>query len=657
MTRSVTQVLGVLMIVTGIGAASLYAPELPFVGSAEGYLQDVQVAALSERAEGQEHRISVVTITEETLASLPYRSPIPRRFLAELIVALNNAGARVIAFDVIFDQATEPAQDNALKSAIKNSTPPVVVATLLDSTKALLTEDQRLFHDLFVQESGALTGFANLLVDVDGVVRSHPDTLSMTERSLASAILNGAGLDVPRAKHLIAWRRAPSEDEPALQLLPAHLVLRMNQIRPELVRKWVQDRFVLVGADLPIEDRFRTPLNLDPSEPEETPGVVIHAQALIHLLDGQRMRQANQVERLLVLGGLGILAVGLALFYAPALIHFGLALMIMVGFWVAAAFIFRTSQVLLPVLTPSVHFFLIYGLTSAVHGHAASQQQRAIRSAFSQYLAPFLVDRLAKDPTRLVLGGERRELSFIFSDIAGFTTLSERLAPDALVRLLNEYLDGMSEIVLKHGGTIDKFIGDAVVAFFGAPTEQPDHAQRAIRCAVEMDVFAEKFRRGHTPEDFGGTRIGVNSGPATVGNFGGRARFDYTAMGDTVNTAARLESLNKHLGTRVCISGSTISAARASVEELPALRKVGSIVLKGKTEAIQAFEPMPVGDERLECLERYRAALAKLEAGAPDAREAFAELVEANPSDGLVAFHLNRIDKGETGTTMVMLEK
>jgi class 3 adenylate cyclase len=331
--------------------------------------------------------------------------------------------------------------------------------------------------------------------------------------------------------------------------------------------------------------------------------------------------------------------------------------MILVGFWVAAAFIFRTTQVLLLVLTPSVHLFLIYGLTSAVHGHAAAQQQRVIRSAFSQYLAPFLVDRLAKDPTRLVLGGERRELSFIFSDIADFTTLSERLAPDALVRLLNEYLDGMSEIVLKHGGTIDKFIGDAVVAFFGAPTEQPDHAQRAIRCAVEMDVFAEKFRRGHTPEDFGGTRIGVNSGPATVGNFGGRARFDYTAMGDTVNTAARLESLNKHLGTRVCISGSTISAARASVEELPTLRKVGSIVLKGKTEAIQAFEPIPVGDERLECLERYRVALAKLEAGAPDARESFANLVEANPSDGLVAFHLDRIDKGETGTTVVMLEK
>jgi adenylate cyclase len=643
------------MIVTGIGAASLYAPELPFVGSAEGYLQDVQVAALSERAERQEHRISVVTITEETLASLPYRSPIPRRFLAELIVALNNAGAKVIAFDVIFDQATEPAQDDALKSAIKNSTPPVVVATLLDSTD--LTEDQWLFHDLFVQESGALRGFANLPLDVDDVVRSHPDILSMTERSLASAILNGAGLDVPRAKNLIAWRRSTSESEPALQLLPAHLVLRMNQLRPELVRKWVQDRFVLIGADLPMQDRFRTPLNLDPSEPEETPGVVIHAQALIHLLDGQRMRQANQDERLLVLGVLGILAVGLAFFHAPALIHFGLALMILVGFWVAAALIFRTTQVLLPVLTPSVHLFLIYGLTSAVHGRAASQQQRAIRRAFSQYLAPFLVDRLAKDPTRLVLGGERRELSFIFSDIAGFTTLSERLPPDALVRLLNEYLDGMSEIVLKHGGTIDKFIGDAVVAFFGAPTEQPDHAQRAIRCAVEMDVFAEKFRRGHTPEDFGGTRIGVNSGPATVGNFGGRARFDYTAMGDTVNTAARLESLNKHLGTRICISGSTILAARANADELPILRKVGSIVLKGKTEAIQAFEPMPVGDERLECLERYRAALAKLEAGAPDAREAFAELVEANPSDGLVAFHLNRIDKGETGTTMVMLEK
>ena len=181
-------------------------------------------------------------------------------------------------------------------------------------------------------------------------------------------------------------------------------------------------------------------------------------------------------------------------------------------------------------------------------------------------------------------------MSFLFSDIAGFTTLSESLSPERLVALLQDYLDNMVDIALRHHGTIDKFIGDAVVVIFGAPSDQPDHAERAVHCAIEMDNFAQEFRLKKERDgiQFGVTRIGVHTGVATVGNLGGQRRFDYTAIGDTVNTAARLESVNKHLGTRVCIS-----AVAASDCNGLGLRPVGTLVLKGKEEGLDVYSLFP----------------------------------------------------------------
>jgi class 3 adenylate cyclase len=258
------------------------------------------------------------------------------------------------------------------------------------------------------------------------------------------------------------------------------------------------------------------------------------------------------------------------------------------------------------------------------------------------------------DPGRLNLDGERRELTFVFTDIAGFTTLSEKLEAAQLVSLVNEYLDGMSEIVLAHEGTIDKFIGDAVVAFFGAPGDAADHAGQAVAAALDLDRFAHAFSSEKQAQGipFGLTRIGVHTGVAMVGNFGGRQRFDYTAMGDTVNTAARLESVNKQLGTRVAVSGATAAMCPDIV-----FRPVGTLVLKGKSEGIEVFQPIDQAEVGSEAATAYLAAFELLRAEDPAALEAFARLAEGAPDDGLATFHLERLKRGERGIVAVLDEK
>jgi adenylate cyclase len=276
------------------------------------------------------------------------------------------------------------------------------------------------------------------------------------------------------------------------------------------------------------------------------------------------------------------------------------------------------------------------------------------KANLSRYFSPNLADELAENPEFLKLGGERRDLTFVFTDLAEFTPLVESLDPSIIVPLLNEYLDQMTQIVFRHGGTIEKIVGDAVHAIFGAPKEQADHAARGVACAMEMDAFAEAFREKKNAEGLalGVTRIGVHSGNAIVGNFGGELYFDYTAHGDAVNTAARLEGVNKFLGTRVCVSEQV-------VEQVPDSkgRPVGTLKLKGKSAGLKVFEPLLPHQADAPATESYREAFAKLEAGDAGARQAFAALVGQHGEDPLATFHLKRLLAGETGVAIAFGEK
>jgi adenylate cyclase len=286
--------------------------------------------------------------------------------------------------------------------------------------------------------------------------------------------------------------------------------------------------------------------------------------------------------------------------------------------------------------------------------HRLREEAEQAEANLARHFSPNLVKELAHSPDVMSLGGQRRELTFVFTDLTDFTPLVETLEPAVIVPLLNEYLDEMTQIVFRHGGTVDKVVGDAVHAMFGAPLEQSDHAARAVACAMELDEFSESFREQKNTEGvpLSVTRIGVHSGPAMVGNFGGEMFFDYTAHGDAINTAARLEALNKHLGTRICVSATV-------VERMPHFkgRPVGTVVLKGKIEGLKVFEPLSAEQAHAPATKAYRGAFAKLEAGDAEASQAFAAMVGQYGNDPLSTFHLKRLLGGETGDRIAFDEK
>jgi adenylate cyclase len=284
---------------------------------------------------------------------------------------------------------------------------------------------------------------------------------------------------------------------------------------------------------------------------------------------------------------------------------------------------------------------------------ARARQAAAERAhaSLSRYFSPNLAQRLASDAEAVDLRGRRREIATLFSDIASFTTLVETLEPDVLGPLLNDYLVGMADVVFAHDGTVAKIVGDAMHVLFGAPGEQPDHAARAVACALALDEFAEGFRERWRQKGImlGVTRIGVHAGPAIVGNFGGGRFFDYTAYGDTINVAARLETANKQLGTRICVS----AALAGRVGDFRG-RPVGDLVLRGKSEALRIFEPLTPEQYQDPATASYLDAFAKLEAADAGALASFAAHVGRHPDDQLASFHLKRLLNGATGTRIAM---
>ena len=276
-----------------------------------------------------------------------------------------------------------------------------------------------------------------------------------------------------------------------------------------------------------------------------------------------------------------------------------------------------------------------------------AEAERA-HASLSRYFSPEIAKRLAAsvgDSTEVTW----RDVAVIFTDITGFTSLVETAAPELLGELLNEYVAGMTDVVFAHEGTVAKVIGDAIEVLFNAPSDQPDYATRALACARELDAWGEAFRERWKARgvSFGATRIGVHAGPALVGNFGGGRFFDYTAYGDTINTAARLEAANKFLGTRICVSATIANA----VENFRG-RPVGDLMLRGRSEPLRAYEPLSAASFGAPATSQYGEAFAKLDAGDGNAMPAFAALVGSHAEDPLANFHLKRLLNGAKGVRM-----
>lgn len=620
---------------------------LALLTSADQFISDWEVAALAP-PEPQDPEIVIAAINEDTLAQFPYRSPVDREFIANLLTTLAARGPRAIGVDLLFDQPTEAAKDDHLKRVLAELKVPLVVAYTQSS--GVVNEKQSSFLDDFVPPR--LRGLATLATDqLDEVRWVFPGARDKDGHylpSFTSALAAAAGVNTAPKQIPIAWHGQPSADVAAFAEYPAHVA----QVLPAA---WFKNKIVLIGSDITLIDRHRTPYTTIYSGGEGMlPGIVIQAHALSQLLGGRKAPRVPWWLDLLI--ALVAAAIGgmLGMITMPLSRRVGLGFISALVIWAGGFALFHYSGVMIGLIAPTLSLAVSLWAMEALTGHEARRQREFIQGAFSRYVSPKVVERLVDDPSKMSLEGERRVMSYMFTDIAGFTTMSEQLETKELARLLNAYLDGITEIILKLDGMVDKYIGDAVFAIFNAPVDVPDHAERAVRCALEVDQFCEDFRKNENakgiPLDI--TRIGVHTGPAVIGNFGSRNRFTYTAEGDAVNVASRLEGVNKHFGTRISVS----DAARKECKAIR-FRPIASVVLKGKTEAIKVWEPLHHGHATHAFIERYADAFAKLESNSPEAKQLFTQLKHEMPGDPCVELHLNRLHKGERGVEIVMSEK
>jgi len=361
-----------------------------------------------------------------------------------------------------------------------------------------------------------------------------------------------------------------------------------NGEKPAVNPKDFRDCYVFFGFSAPgLLDLRSLPLS------GIYPGVMIHATMLENILSESFIRQTSQSVFLFVTFMLALFT-GVssslvsnifktaAIYCTSLLLPFVLcALAYKNGYW-------------LPLVMPETAVILTLFSAGVVYYNTEGKQKRFIKDAFQQYLSPAVIEELIQNPERLKLGGERRQLSIYFSDLEGFTSISEKLSPEELTTVLNEYLSAMTEIIHEEGGTVDKYEGDAIIAFWNAPLLQADHPVRCVRAALRCQQKLAEMRphfRERIQRDLK-MRIGMNTGAAVVGNMGSKSRFDYTMMGDAVNLASRLEGINKEFGSYTMISKST----RDEIGAVFPARELSRVRVVGKKESVTVYEPMFMED-------------------------------------------------------------
>jgi adenylate cyclase len=622
--------------------------------SADRYVQDFELATQS-RAQATDSRIAIAAINEDTLQSFPYRSPIDRQFLANLVTRIASAHPRAIGIDLLFDQPTVPEKDEALARVLRTTQSPIVVAYTEEPGN--VTARQLAYERSFVPDRMRAT--PDLPKDQYGTVRTiHPGMKEAGGRYLLSferALAEKWGVQTPAHPVPIVWHVPPKGEKSNYFEIPANKIVQFPQalysaiLGPALFK----NKIVLIGSDLTLDDRHRTPLT-SVSEAGNMPGVIIHAYGLSTLLDQAGSPYAGwrvNFTAALALAFVGAIFGALNLHLVPRAIAL---IFVLAAYFAFCIYLYHYGNVLLGLLAPLIATVASFSIMDSLTGLEARRQRQFIQGAFSNYVSPKVVDALIADPSLLSLGGDRREMTYLFTDVAHFTTMSEKMDSRDLARVLNDYFEGVTSIVLRHDGMIDKFIGDAVFAIFNAPVDLASYQERAVRCALEIDDFCDKYHKEQNAAgiDFGLTRIGVHTGVAVVGNFGSSKRKSYTAQGDAVNTAARLEGLNKHIGTRICVSGET----KLHCPNI-AFRPIGSVVLKGKEHAINVWEPLHEGVVTPSQLEQYNTAYASLYDPAGQALALFVALAVERPEDPCIQFHLRRLRDGIRGVQLTMAEK
>jgi adenylate cyclase len=428
--------------------------------------------------------------------------------------------------------------------------------------------------------------------------------------------------------------------------------------RPELAAT-LRDRIVLVGtAALSIKDNFATPFSTGWGGEAALMGIALHAfvsDQLIRLANGES-RNPVPLPRLadhVAIWTAAMAGAVLAMLVWRVLVVL-LALLLGLGLVAGAtAWGFVGAGLLLPGVPVALAWVLSAAGCNFVMHSVGLRERNQLRRSFESYLDPRIISEMMQGDTLPSFGGAHREITAIFTDIADFTTTAETMDAATVAGLLGEYFGVLSDVVVQNGGLVNDFIGDGLLVLFGAPMDQPDHADRAVATALAMDEAAQRFNAGVTTRGikWGHTRIGVHTGLALVGNIGTRGKLKYGALGDTLNTASRVEGLNKYIGSRVAVTGETAAQCRRQQ-----FRPVGDIIVKGRKNAMPVLAPVSPADPPA-LLARYAEAYAALSQEKTEAAELFAALHRDFPADAPAAFHAARLRAGENGVLVVMHEK
>jgi adenylate cyclase len=519
-------------------------------------------------------KVVIVAIDDESISKIG-GWPFPRKTFAELLPTLE--GARSVGFDVSFSEKSSfgSADDEAFASALASFKGPVVFPLQLRSDGNISVQPYEIFSphvDL---------GFVNVPLDSDGVVREIAPSIGTKGYESFSAKLAGVGGDTFPSPVRIAYVGS-SRTFLTVSFIDAY--------QKKIPKSVFENAIVLVGSTAnDLHDFIETPFG-------EMPGVEVHANAIETILQGKFINEIPSVLSFLLILLVTFLC-GFVVFYIRnTLVLLGTLLGILI-LVVLSTFISFQFGIILPVFYLLLAFLISTAVTLVFQYVTESKEKKFIQNTFQYYLMPEVINEIILNPKKLVLGGEKKKLSVLFSDIRGFTTLSEKLTAEELVQLINQYLTVMSDRIMENKGLVDKYIGDAIMAFWGAPLENPSQAKDACRAALKMSAALKELNIKWQAEGLPsiGIGIGINTGEMIVGNMGSERRFNYTIMGDEVNFGSRLEGLNKAYGTECIISEETKKEIENDSEFL--VRELDNVMVKGKQEPKRIYELITKGKE------------------------------------------------------------
>jgi adenylate cyclase len=636
--------------------------QMPLIDAAERALYDARATLMAPRV-GQDKRIVLITYNDETLFNTGIRSPLDRTLLANALGNIDRMGAKAIGIDIAFDSPRP--DDELLKTQLRAMATPtwLAYAEQASNPNTIFFEQQKFLEAFIADVATAKTRPTSVLfrTDDDSVIRKWPDRpknlpplMSNAMAPVDPAFTNFQG----NIRFLVPARASVGQEEPVFANIPidAFAVPMDDDMRAGFA-ELVRGRYVLIGGDIIDNDQFNTPLSrfIDPitGQHETMIGLEVHAHMLAQQLDGAWSRPLAPAA-LWTLAVLVVIAGGLTSLIDLRARWVALAFLAQMAFFIAFPFWVHGRGVdttTLPAFGWAIGWLFGYAAVGTAARTIGSRQRAFAQSALGKYLPADVAAQIMRDPDQLSLHGERRNIFCVFTDLEGFTKLSHAVTPETVARLLNEYLDRLSDIVLEHGGTIDKFVGDAVVAFWGAPLSRPDDGEKAAAAAFAMYRAGERFRIDLAADDvppIGMTRVGLHVGDAIVGNFGGEGRIQYTALGDSMNTAARLEAANKGLKTGVLVSAE--AAARSGRDDLVPM---GRVTLRGRAQPVDVLTPRP--DLSPEQRARIAALVAAHAAGDKNAYvTAATDLRTEFGQDPAIMFLIERLNDTEKGESYVL---